>query len=219
MKNFKAAKIVSSVMAVIAAVTAASGVGISTVCAAELPTQAKPCASAASNLQTIKDRNGKTFLIDMENGSSAPLNFIGANGSHYYIDSKCIAEVKDGKGIIRVLNSEEFKKGKNISRIAGVPLSEIITFTHDGKTDEKGYVSSIGTACTEGHIFKNIITVEGKCPANAPHHRYFNKIEVTDGTGAKHKVGILGTKLEKHEVLYNCDKPEICDISWCTFSL
>ena len=122
---------------------------------------------------------------------------------------------EDGSGYMTL--NKTFDKEHPLTEVAGVPLSEIITFKHGG------YISSFYTeyqgdkiitvdthSCSPAYDYFIMVTGAGpKGLLNGEGHLHF-----TDKTNDTYNLDIWSSIYREHYVQYNSKSPEIVQISW-----
>ena len=123
-------------------------------------------------------------------------------------ENATVVRYEDGSGYMTL--NKTFDKKHPLTEVAGIPLSEIITFKHGG------YISSFYTGNnieTKSNPFCDYkIVVSGRGPKgllNGEGHLHF-----TDKTNDTYNLGIWSSMHYDHLLQYNSSSPEIVKISW-----
>lgn len=222
----KRAQVIASTAATaIMAVAATTAIPASSVCADEIPMALTVQIDADSEsdndrsgyIRVIKGIDGRNYPFDIEKGSRVPLNFIGEDGCHYYIDDKCMAKANNGYGEIKVFDSDVWDKGHALTEISGVPLEKIIILKNKAFPGNAGYISSIRKTYNDGGFYDYSMKIHGKGAGAS--FKHCSQLNFSDGTDGRDNLYIFDTLLKKYTVNHAGCNPEFNTVSWGMFDL
>ena len=127
-------------------------------------------------------------------------------------ENATVVRHEDGSGFITL--NKTFDKDHPLTEVAGIPLSEIITFKHGGYISSfySAYQGDILMNDDDPPVWKYYICVKGCGPKgllNGEGHLHF-----TDKTNETYNLSVWSSCYIEHHVCYNSDSPEIVTISW-----